>query len=97
MAGRNFTKADHDEDWNKLHNTLINVSAAKLLGFSSPQAAIGKAIMTGDKKWDVIGVVEDYHQKSLRYPLEPMRFMPAYSQYSAISVKINPVNVSEVC
>lgn len=94
VAGRNFTRSDHNEDWSKLHNTLINVSAAKLLGFSSPQAAIGKAIITGDKKWDVIGVVEDYHQKSLRYPLEPMRFMPAYSQYSSISVKINPVNVS---
>jgi len=95
VAGRNFTKADHNEDWSKLHNALINVSAAKLLGFSSPQAAIGKAILSGDKKWDVIGVVEDYHQKSLRYPLEPVRFMPAYSTYSAISVKINPGNVSK--
>ena len=47
LAGRNFTKADHNADWNKLHNTLINVSAAKLLGFSSPEAAIGKAIMSG--------------------------------------------------
>lgn len=94
LAGRNFTMADHDPDWNKLHNTIINRSAAKLLGFASPEAAIGKAIISGDKKWDIIGVVEDYHQKSLRYPLEPIRFMPAYSTNSEISVKINPTDIS---
>jgi putative ABC transport system permease protein len=93
VAGRNFYRADHNTDFSKLHNTLINRSAAKLLGFASPEAAIGKAIMTGDKKWDVIGVVEDYHQKSLRYPLEPIRFMPAYSKFSDISVKISSEDV----
>ena len=93
LAGRNFTPADHNADWDKLHNTLINRSAAKLLGFSSPEAALGKAIISGKKRWDVIGVVEDYHQKSLRYPLEPIRFMPAYSTNSEISVKITATDV----
>jgi putative ABC transport system permease protein len=95
LAGRNFTIADHSVDWNKLHNTLINKSAAKLLGFASPEAAIGKSIISGEKKWDVIGVVDDYHQKSLRYPLEPIRFMPAYSPYSTISVQINAADMSK--
>ena len=95
LAGRNFTPADHNADWDKLHNTLINRSAAKLLGFSSPEAAIGKAIISGTKRWDVIGVVEDYHQKSLRYPLEPIRFMPAYNTDSEISVKITATDVSK--
>ena len=95
LAGRNFTPSDHNADWNKLHNTLINRSAAKLLGFSSPEAAIGKAIISGNKRWDVIGVVEDYHQKSLRYPLEPIRFMPAYSTNSEISVKITAKDASK--
>jgi putative ABC transport system permease protein len=95
LAGRNFTPADHNPDFSKLHNTIINRSAAKLLGFASPQAAIGKSIMSGTKKWDVIGVIEDYHQKSLRYPLEPIRFMPAYSTNSQISVKLNPGDISK--
>jgi putative ABC transport system permease protein len=55
IAGRNFTQADHDPRGNKLHNMLINRSAAKLLGFSSPENAIGKSILSGDRKWDVIG------------------------------------------
>ena len=95
LAGRNFTPADLNADWEKLHNTILNRSAVKLLGFSSPEAAIGKAILSGDKRWDVIGVVEDYHQKSLRYPLEPIRFMPAYSTNSVISVKMGATDVSK--
>src|SRR6187455_1668438 len=90
IAGRNFIRTDHDPNGSKLHNILINRSAAKLLGFSSPENAIGKAILKGDRKWDVIGVVDDYHQKSLRYPLEPIIFMPFYSTNSQISIKLTP-------
>ena len=67
--------------------------AASLLGFSSPQDAIGKSILRGDRKWEVVGVVDNYHQKSLKYPLEPMIFMPAYSTNSDITVKISPADV----
>ncbi|HUQ65485.1 MAG TPA: FtsX-like permease family protein, partial [Flavitalea sp.] len=37
----------------------------------------------------------DYHQKSLKYPLEPIRFMPAYSTYSQISVKIKSTELTQ--
>ncbi len=94
MAGRNFEPTDHDPVGNNLRNMLINKSAALLLGFASPDAAIGKSIMRGDRKWDVIGVVGDYHQKSLRYPLEPIIFMPFYSTNSMISVRINPADIA---
>ena len=94
LAGRNFTVADHNPDWSKLHNIIINYSAAKLLGFNSPQEAVGKSIFRGDKKWDVIGIVADYHQKSLQYPLEPIIFLPAYSTNSSISVKVAASDLS---
>jgi putative ABC transport system permease protein len=93
LAGRNFTPGDHNPDFDKLRNAILNRSAAKLLGFSSPSDAVGKQIMSGDRKWDVIGVVEDYHQKSLKYPLEPIWYRPAYSTNSTISVKIKPGHV----
>jgi putative ABC transport system permease protein len=95
IAGRNFSQADHNPNGMLLKGVLINESAAKLLGFSLPEAAVGKTILRGERKWDVIGVVADYHQKSLRYPLEPMLFMPFYSTNSEISVKINPTDVSK--
>ena len=90
IAGRNFKPSDHDPVGRNLRNMLINRSAAKLLGFNTPEDAIGKSILRGTRKWDVVGVVEDYHQKSLRYPKEPMIFMPFYGTGSQISVKLTP-------
>ena len=95
IAGRNFTPADHNPDFDKLHNMIINKTTAKLLGFGTPENAIGKTILRGDRKWDVVGVVDDYHQKSLQYALEPIIFMPAYSTNSEISIKISPTDVSQ--
>lgn len=94
IAGRNFTKSDHDPKGSNLRSMLINRSAAKLLGFRSPEDAINKPILRGTRKWDVVGVVEDYHQKSLRYPMEPMIFMPFYGTNNQISVKLTPGDLS---
>jgi putative ABC transport system permease protein len=94
LAGRNFIASDYNPDWNKLHNTIITESVVKLLGFKSPADAIGKTILSGNKEWDVIGVVADYHQKSLRYPVEPTILRPTYSTSAPISIKVNPQNLS---
>ena len=64
------------------------------LGYSSPQDAIGKTIIRGEKKWDVIGVINNYHQKSLRYPIEPTMLLPCYSTNSSISVKVDIKDLS---
>ncbi len=89
LAGRDYTYTDFNPDFGKLHNILLNEEAIRLLGFSSPQAAIGKSIIRGGRKWEVVGVIDNYHQKSLRYPLEPMLLLPSYSPNSPISVKVN--------
>ncbi|HNR07802.1 MAG TPA: ABC transporter permease [Saprospiraceae bacterium] len=90
LAGRSFRTEDHHWDGQRLQNIMINASAARMLGFESPEAAVGKSIYRGQKKWEVIGVLGDYHQKSLRFPLEPMLFLPYYSTNSDIAVKLNP-------
>ena len=90
IAGRNFKPTDHNARGANLRAMMINRSAAKLLGFKTPEDAIGKTILRGTRRWDVVGVVEDYHQKSLRYPMEPMIFMPFYGTNNQISVKLTP-------
>ena len=95
IAGRNFTKIDHNPDFRLLHNLLINESAVKLLGFKSAEDAVGKVILRGDRKWDVVGVIADYHQKSVKYPIEPTIFMPAYSTGSDITVNLSVTDVSD--
>lgn len=93
LAGRDFEPTDFNTDWGKLHNIILNQHTVKLLGFKDDADAIGKKIKIYDKSWDVIGVMADFHQKSLRYPIEPTVLMPAYSENSPISVKLDVTNV----
>jgi len=93
LAGREFTYTDFNPDFRKLHNIILNESAIKLLGYASPQDAIGKTIIRWVMKWDIVGVIGDYHQKSLRYPVEPTMMFPAYSTNSPISVKVDTKNL----
>ena len=90
LAGRDYSYTDFNPNFGNLHNIILNESAIKLLGFKSPQDAIGKTIIRWVKKWEIIGVISDYHQKSLRYPVEPTMLFPAYSTNSPISVKVQP-------
>jgi len=94
IAGRKFEARDYDPDYNKLHNIMLSSSATRLLGFASIQDAIGKQIMMFDKKWDVIGIINDYHQKSLRYAIEPIVLQPFYGSNNSISVKVNTGNIA---
>lgn len=89
LAGRNFTPLDYNRSFDKLHNILISAGAAKSLGFSSNEEAIGKDIMVFDKKWNVIGVIKDFHQKSLHYAMEPVILMPFSGSNHPISVKLS--------
>ena len=93
LAGRNFDNADYDPDWSKAHNVILNENVRRLLGFKTPQEAIGKRIHLQGRQWDVIGVIADFHQKSLRYPLEPLILGPFFSNFSSLSVKVNTADI----
>lgn len=93
LEGRNFTVQDYNYHWENLHNIILNESAVRLLGFNSAGDAVGKSVMMHDKKWDVIGVVKDFHQKSLHFPIEPMVLQPFVGTFNPISVKVNPANI----
>jgi putative ABC transport system permease protein len=95
VAGRKFTPIDHHPDGSKLHNIIINEKAVQLLGFASAREAIGKQVMIYDKAWDVVGVVANYHQKSLRSPIEPLIMYPSYGTWSPISVKVKTRDLAQ--
>jgi ABC-type antimicrobial peptide transport system permease subunit len=67
LAGRNFTTND------TLDVAIISKSAMRLMGIENPVDAIGKQIesgFSGPKR--VIGVINDFHTKSLKVKLEPV-------------------------
>ncbi|CCH51926.1 protein of unknown function DUF214 [Fibrisoma limi BUZ 3] len=74
-AGTNFTPAMCELAWEKSAKVLINETAAKQLGFSNAQEAVGKKINWG-QPYEVVGVVNDYHHLSLRQAIDPIIFLP---------------------
>jgi predicted permease len=71
LAGRNLQPGDAGKAF------LINDTYAKILGFQSPQQAVGKNIekFNGDTRMQIIGVVSDFHQESLHAPIAPLAIM----------------------
>jgi putative ABC transport system permease protein len=93
IAGRKFSP-DFPKDQDT--SIIITETAAKLLGFKKPEDAIGKVLTVAEFRWNpiVVGVVNDYHQLSLKKPLDPSFF--TYSSYDGeyYSVRINTNNLS---
>tara|TARA_R110002051_G_scaffold303168_1_gene371906 strand:+ start:4447 stop:6861 length:2415 start_codon:yes stop_codon:yes gene_type:complete len=63
---------------------VINNAMAKELGFENP---IGKHINNG-RDWTIIGVLEDFHFKSLKEDIEPLSMVIGNST-SIVSIKLN--------
>ncbi len=93
VAGRDFVSTDYNPDFNKLNNIILNHNAVTTLGYKTPQAALGHIMLNGGKKWTITGVVADYHQKSLRYAIEPTMLEPAVNIQSQISIKMDTKDV----
>jgi putative ABC transport system permease protein len=95
LAGRNFSPLDYNEDFAQLHSLIINETALRQLAFRSPPEAIGKTITAFNRTWDIIGVVADFHQKSLRTGIEPVLLLPTLrGPYSQFSVKVDPKHLT---
>lgn len=74
VAGRDF---DPSFATDKDTAVIINEEAVAVVGWESPQAAVGKGFTSpGSRKPEgrVIGVVEDFHQHGLREAIGPMMF-----------------------
>lgn len=94
LAGRNFSALDYNSDLAKVHTLILNETALRQLDFQSPQEAIGKTLTAFNRIWDIIGVVADFHQKSLKSGIEPVLLLPTLQgRYSQFSVKIDPLQL----
>ena len=89
LAGRNFSAKNKTEAKNSL---ILNASSAKLLGYS-PQKIVNKKLEYdlgfGKKTYTVIGVVKDYHQKSLKEATVPLMLHYQPLERDFYSIKLN--------
>lgn len=92
IAGRDFSE---DFSTDKSEAVLLNESAVKYLGWND-QNAIGKRLMNNfiDSSYrKVVGIVEDFHFKSLREKIEPL-VISISNDTRVIAVKINSAGIS---
>jgi putative ABC transport system permease protein len=92
LAGRNFSK----EIGGDVSAYIINETAVRDLGLGSARQAIGKTLSWPTwrnpdslKTGPVIGVVKDFHYKSLHDKIEPTVLQIYPQAYSKVAVKIN--------
>ncbi|MCK6693681.1 MAG: ABC transporter permease [Thermoanaerobaculia bacterium] len=83
VAGRNLQPSDTVREY------LINETALKKLGLSAPDEAIGKSFRVWGIKAPIVGVVRDFHTRSLREEIGPVVLMSSLDNYMACGVKID--------
>jgi putative ABC transport system permease protein len=94
LAGRNFSK-DFPSDPDT--SVMITATAARQLGFKTMEEAVGKTLNIpafGGWKPIIVGVVNDYHQLSLKKPLDPSIFNCAPYQGEYYSLRLNTTNMA---
>jgi len=98
VAGRLFSKEFPGDTSN---NVILNETAIKEIGFSSPQTAVGGKIHFDWRgqtySYNIIGVVKDFHFQDLHVPIEPYAFsLNNQPYYNYLIVHSKAVNVSSV-
>ncbi len=73
IAGHNFIP---DARWKNKSNIILNESAARALGIIDFDKMINTKIIDHESNevYDLIGIVKDYHQTSLKYKMRPIAF-----------------------
>jgi putative ABC transport system permease protein len=90
VAGRAFQK---DMATDIAGAFLINESAVTAFGWSSPEEALGKRLLTGygGRVNPIIGVTKNFHYRGLQNEVEPlvMEFLPEMFRYVTLSIDIS--------
>lgn len=94
-SGRNFSK----EMMTDSSAIIINEAAAKFLGYKDAvnktlyRSMSSKHELSNTKKYNIIGVVKDFHFSSLRKKIEPV-VMVLGKNSGALSIRVNAANLS---
>lgn len=88
ILGRNFSKEFSTDST----NVIINQTAAKVLGFGND--AIGKIVTDGGGDHTVVGVIKDFHFKSLHQTIEPLFLF--YRPFGGLIIKAKSADMASL-
>jgi putative ABC transport system permease protein len=83
VAGRSYD-LQHPNEFNHI---ILNRAMVEALDFKTPEEALGQRLIQGDTL-EIIGVLENYHQMSLKEAVVPLafRYTPTFIRFFAIKM-----------
>jgi putative ABC transport system permease protein len=90
IAGRYFSK-DYGTDDSAV---IFNKRGFEQLGLNKPEDAVGKRIDFWGRRYTIVGVSENFHQKTLREAYEPLIFRLIPDVRGYLSVKTSAANAA---
>ncbi len=90
LAGRAFSR---DFPTDTTQAMVVNEAAMKLFGYKSPEQIIGKKFDQWGRKGMVIGVVKDFHFRSLQEVIKPLSIRIEPGGCNLVSAYIKPQNL----
>ncbi|MFT3677047.1 MAG: ABC transporter permease [Chitinophagaceae bacterium] len=83
LAGRNLLQSDTTKEY------IINETYAHVLGFKNPADAVGHSFGDDGKGYPIVGVVGDFHTKSLHEPIKPLAYSSAMNDCYQIHLALD--------
>lgn len=90
VAGRAFSTSFGTDSTKAI---VINEAAAKSLGYISPGQAIGKKFSQWGREGQIVGVMKDFHYRSLQENIQPLNFRVNPSNTWVFTLKIAAQNI----
>ena len=92
IAGRGFSR---DFVTDSAQGMIINEKAVKFLGYSSPKDALGATFSQWGKEGQIIGVIQDFHFKSLQENIQPLTMTMKPDETDLLAIKITGNNIKQ--
>ncbi len=88
IAGRPF----HQEEQAGQRTILMNKLAMERFGYSKPEEAVNQILVNGaDREWQVIGIVDDFHYKSIKTEPVPTVISLSDRQKTFITLRLDNI------
>ncbi|MCU0419095.1 MAG: ABC transporter permease [Cyclobacteriaceae bacterium] len=83
VAGRNITASD------TVKEIVVNETLVRALGFKTNEEALGQSVTYGSGAIPIVGVVSDFHFRSLHQAIEPVMIGCEQSFFSCFNVRLH--------
>jgi putative ABC transport system permease protein len=92
VVGREFSNDVANEE----RNVLLNESATRLMGFANVEEAINEQIFFWGDTFNIVGVMKDYHQESLKKAFDALIFRYNEAPNGFYSVKVQTAQIKNL-